>query len=159
MIESGGRSKRWLMVPLVVVVLGLLSFGIANAVTGGGALAPDAGHRTPYHATSPRAGELLVHQTLIGTILYTEGSQGYVAITRPDGTELLRRELGANTTVITLNPGRYGLRSWQRPCDANCSHLDPPADSCRGSFVIGPHQSVTAVISLKPGHGCDIDAA
>jgi hypothetical protein len=45
-------------------------------------------------------------------------------------------------------PGTYRLLSWQRTCDANCGHLDPPSDQCALPFTLRKGEQLQTVIKV-----------
>jgi hypothetical protein len=100
---------------------------------------------------------LSVDQTIVGDALYIEGSVSYVRLVRRGGGVALQKKLDARSHAVFRVPsGRYRLSSWQRPCDGNCSYLDPPTDRCSRAFVAGGGARLRAKILLRPGRGCRI---
>jgi hypothetical protein len=80
------------------------------------------------------------------TRFYTEGFVWFAALdrTRP-------KRIEGNAVVLRAGPGRHLLRVFLRPCDANCSMLDPPDMRC--SAVVP--QGRRAVYRLRD-EGCTI---
>jgi len=112
--------------------------------------------------TPLRAGpsKLVVYQKRMGGAFYTEGSRSYLSVNAKAGG---RDRVGyfithPNDPVYTkrLAAGTYRLDSWQRPCDGNCSNLDPPTDSCSGQLTVTTGQELAATVTVKPSQGCSI---
>jgi len=142
------RGRRWRPVVMLPVVL------MTAAALAAGSLTAQASARP---AARP-AGHLVIRQVLVGHSLFAEGSVGFVRIERPSGRKVLTRRLPLDDPRITvpLRPGRYRLKSWQRPCDANCGTLDPPTDRCSRMLTIRPGERLRAIIRLNPATGCVI---
>src|SRR5262245_24041114 len=98
---------------------------------------------------------------------YEEGSYSYVRIENLDGDELIERrftqeprKIGKlrflSTMTLRLDPGSYRLVSFQRPCDVNCSVLDPATDRCSREIVASRDRPVRARITVRPGAGCTV---
>jgi len=106
------------------------------------------------------SSRLVLYQTWVGHQSYTEGSRSYLTVAADTG--------GSDTIgYIVMNPadpvfskavapGRYTIKSWQRPCDANCGNLGSVSDRCEGTFTVPANQSTPLVVLLAPGHGCKI---
>jgi hypothetical protein len=75
---------------------------------------------------------LTVTQRFVGGQLYIEGSVGYIRVRTKDGRLVSAKTFPRDQRELRcrLVPGRYTLVSFQRPCDGNCSYLDPPTDRC-----------------------------
>ncbi len=90
---------------------------------------------------------------------YIEGSISYLHLRR--GHRVVLRRSRAGPIHVRLHPraGLYRIVSFQRPCDGNCSVLDPPTDRCseRLHVYAGEPTSIRAV--TRPGHGCTIRIA
>jgi hypothetical protein len=89
---------------------------------------------------------------------YVEGSIGYIQIVNRAGRRIAQKTFRGATKELrfALMPGRYRMTSFQRPCDGNCSYLDPPTDRCSRSFRIEARVPVTATVLVSPGSGCRI---
>ncbi|HEY1273684.1 MAG TPA: M15 family metallopeptidase [Thermoleophilaceae bacterium] len=100
-------------------------------------------------------GTLTVRQMLRGG-LYIEGSYSYMRLRNARGRVVVEREFrGAPVRLRRrLPPGRYRLRSWQRPCDGNCSLLDPPTDVCSRRLRVLSGGRTVVKITVRPGRGC-----
>lgn len=103
-------------------------------------------------------GLLIVEQVQDGGPYYIEGARSYVRADRQgvhgDVVELSRGTKPA--ARLQLDPDVYKLESWQRPCDGNCTALDPPTDRCSGGFSVIAGEQVRVTIILEPGKGCRI---
>ena len=109
--------------------------------------------------TSP--GKLHVQQMIArGSPLPVEGSIPYIRIARADGATVVRRRLNVTKRTpfadVSLAPGRYRLRGWQRICDANCGNLDAPSDRCARWVRIHCGQTLKATITVTFGSACRI---
>jgi hypothetical protein len=112
-------------------------------------------------ATTSAAVDVLVTQTIDETAgLYFEGSIPYIAVSRPDGEEVLETKLefedDAIQTTISLEPGEYRLTSWQRVCNANCGNLGPSTDHCSKDVVLTEQAPARIEIVLRPAEGCTL---
>lgn len=106
-----------------------------------------------------RPAAVRVTQIFVGPGRYIEGSFSYLRVGRIGGGYALQRRLVGYPRAsvrLSLAPGRYRLRSWQRPCDGNCSVLDPPIDRCSGDFRVTAGRAMTATIRVTPTRGCRI---
>ena len=101
---------------------------------------------------------LKVTQKFIGSVHYVEGSIGYIRIKSPAGRRVAQKTFSGATKQLrfTLAPGRYRVVSFQRPCDGNCSLLDPPTDRCSTAVQIRAGATVSATVVVTPGQGCRI---
>ncbi len=90
--------------------------------------------------------------------MYTEGSQSYLTVAAATGVSDTVEYVVMNPEhpVFSkpLAPGRYTITSWQRPCDGNCSNLDPATERakhhlCRQRADVCEHRA-------HAGHGCRI---
>jgi hypothetical protein len=142
------RGRRWLpavMLPVLMMTVAALAAGSCTA-------------QASVRPAARPAGHLVIREVLVGHSLFVEGSVGFVRIERPSGRKVLTRRLPLDDPRITvpLRPGRYRLKSWQRPCDANCGTLDPPTDRCSRMLTIRPGERLRAIIRLNPATGCVI---
>ena len=85
--------------------------------------------------------------------MYIEGAIYYLRVER-NGRAVTKR-LGV-TTTFRLTPGRYGLRSWARPCDGNCGYLDPPTDRCSAAIRLRTSRTTRIRITARAGSPCRI---
>jgi hypothetical protein len=133
-------------VAFVLVLVGLL---VAGCGWGGGSSQP---------------ARLEVWETLPPMPRYIEGSVGYLRVESVATGDVLvdgavtdpRRERGkAPLFSAMVEPGEYRLASHQRPCNGNCSLLDPPVDRCDATVrVDGAAVKVTIVLAQRGG--CEI---
>jgi hypothetical protein len=132
------------------VVLMIMTLGLASC-----AGHPDPG---PTAAGPPKdAGQLKISQVTVGHVFPTEGARSYIRIESLAGAAPVTRQLpGSQKLVLPLKPGAYRLVSWQRTCDGNCGHLDPPSDQCARRFTVRPHQKVGVTIRVNFASGCVI---
>jgi hypothetical protein len=103
---------------------------------------------------------LVLYQVWVGRELYTEGSRSYLAISASAGGSDTFGYVVMHTADPVFSklvaPGRYTIKSWQRPCDGNCDNLSGVTDRCQRTVSLPPNQSSLFVIQLAPGHGCRI---
>jgi hypothetical protein len=148
------RGRRWLPVVMLPVLM------MTAAALAAGSFTAQASVRPAAHPAGPTrpAGHLVIREVLVGHSRFVEGSVGFVRIERPSGRKVLTRRLPLDDPRITvpLRPGRYRLKSWQRPCDANCGTLDPPTDRCSRMLTIRSGERLRAIIRLNPATGCVI---
>jgi len=101
---------------------------------------------------------LHVRQEWAGGGLYVEGAYAYVRLER--GGESVAQVRLSDTRIpratIQVEPGSYRVVSFQRPCDGNCSRLDPPTDECSRALEVESGAELREVVRLTPGKGCTI---
>ena len=88
--------------------------------------------------------------------VYVEGSISFVRVRDRSGDVVVRRRTVKPRFRMrrTLRPGRYRVISYQRPCDGNCSFLDPPVDRCARRVRIRSGGRTEVSVTLRPGRGC-----
>ena len=60
-------------------------------------------------------------------------------------------------TLRRVPAGRYRVTSYMRPCDGNCSVLDPPVDRCSGAVRVRAGRINRVIVDLRaPGKGCRV---
>ena len=91
--------------------------------------------------------------------IYVEGSISYLNLRA--GSRVVFRRSRAGPIRVKLHPraGLYRLVSFQRPCDGNCSVLDPPTDRCTRRVRVYAGESTAARAVTRPGHVCKIHVA
>jgi D-alanyl-D-alanine dipeptidase len=113
------------------------------------ALAAPAGYaQTPL-------GELDFRRVMSGA--YIEGSVSFLRVRDARGTLVVDESSGPRLRWRVrrrLPPGRYRLTSFERPCDGNCSLLDPPTDRCSRRIAIIAHGRTGVRATVRPGRGC-----
>jgi D-alanyl-D-alanine dipeptidase len=85
---------------------------------------------------------------------YIEGAVSYVRIRDAGGRVILETQYPGHRLRRRLPDGRYGVRSFQRPCDGNCSVLDAPTDACSRRFGVLPSGRTLVRVTVRPGRGC-----
>ena len=85
---------------------------------------------------------------------YIEGSMSYLKIRRHGRTVVQRVRQGPFRVRLRPRAGLYRVESFQRPCDGNCSLLDPPTDRCSRRVRVYAGESARVRILTRPGHGC-----
>ena len=93
---------------------------------------------TAVAAPNAPSGRIHVDYALEGAF-FIEGSYTYFRIETRDGKLVLKRRFTDEPRKldVRLKPGRYVLVTYERPCDANCNYLDPPAARCETRFRLG----------------------
>src|SRR6187549_2985219 len=101
-----------------------------------------AGCGAAERASAPRGatGQLRVREIHVtGAPYFIEGAITYVRIAGEEHTlqppDDLRLELPAGTQQIEI---------WHRPCDGNCSYLDPPTDRCSAAVDVRDGETALA---------------
>jgi len=108
-------------------------------------------------AAAAGAGHLRITQVRVGSALPTEGALSYIRIERAGGATVTEWRLpGSGKLTLTVAPGAYRLLSWQRACDANCGHLDPPSSRCARPFTLRNGEQLQAAIRVDFTSGCVI---
>src|SRR3954463_12960553 len=87
---------------------------------------------------------------------YIEGSMSYLKIRRHGRTVLQRVRQGPFRVRLRPRAGLYRVVSFQRPCDGNCSLLDPPTDRCSRRVRVYTGERAGVRIVTRPGRGCVI---
>ena len=93
-------------------------------------------------------GQLRITQVRMGTAMPTEGALSYIRLERTGGATVTERLPDSGRLTLTVPPGAYRLMSWQRTCDANCGHLDPPSSRCARPFTLRKGERLQAVIRV-----------
>jgi hypothetical protein len=127
------------------------------------ALAAASAAAAPGPAKAPPFGVLDIRlHRLPSTATYIEGAAWHIRVTgnlygsvvRVYDAETLTEN---HFSLRRVPPGRYTLTSFMRPCDGNCSLLDPPVDRCSGAVRVRARATTRAVVELRaPGRGCRI---
>jgi hypothetical protein len=109
--------------------------------------------------SSPRGTLTLSSRIDHSAGIYIEGSVSYLRLR--DGRRVVFRRSRAGAIRVRLHPraGLYRLVSFQRPCDPNCSALDPPTDRCSERVRVYAGESTAARAVTRPGKGCTIHVA
>jgi hypothetical protein len=106
-------------------------------------------------SATPQTGEATLRLELrVDTShgFYAEGAYYYAALRR-SGFSLLRHFSGSRM-VLHVGAGQYVLRSFARPCDGNCSRLDPPTDGCATRISLRAGTSLRIRVVAPPGSRC-----
>jgi hypothetical protein len=141
-----------------VLVVALLSLAVAACgETAGPSATPDEG------ALSLRVRQLYD----ISEGVYVEGAYSYVRVEDASGNTIVEKRLGdgrqldddtlVSATTLRLDPGTYRLVAYQRPCEGNCSMLDPPTDRCAREITVGPDGPPAVTIDARPAEPCTIE--
>jgi hypothetical protein len=106
------------------------------------------------------SSRIVLYQVWVGHERYTEGSRSYLTVSASAGGSDTFGYVVMHTADPVFSkliaPGRYTVKSWQRPCDSNCDNLSGRTDRCQRTVILHPNQSSLFVIQLAPGHGCRI---
>ena len=118
-------------------------------------------------AASPQPARLEVWETLPEMPRYIEGSISFLRVESVESGEVLADGPVSDPSAergkvplfsAMLEPGSYRLLSHQRPCDGNCSLLDPPVDRCSATVRV-EGDAVRATVVLAQSGGCEIGVA
>ena len=105
-------------------------------------------------AAAPR-GMLEVHQRFdLSGGPYVEGSVSYLRVLKRGHVLLERSRQGELNVRLPLRAGLYRLTSFQRPCEGNCSLLDPPTDRCSRRVRVFAGGATSVRVVTRPGSGC-----
>jgi D-alanyl-D-alanine dipeptidase len=102
-------------------------------------------------------GTLDYRQSFVPGRPYVEGAVSYVRVRDAKGDVVVRRRVRHKPgfrLVRKLPPGRYGVTSYQRPCDGNCGTLDPPTDRCSRRMRVLSGGLTDMRVTVRPGRGC-----
>ena len=105
-------------------------------------------------AQAPR-GKLDFRRVLTGA--YIEGSISFLRVRDARGELVVDESHGPGLRWRVrrrLPAGRYRLTSFERPCDGNCSLLDPPTDRCSRRIKVIAHGRTGVRATVRPGRGC-----
>lgn len=111
---------------------------------------------SPAYAQAPR-GKLDFRRVV--TRPYIEGSVSFLRVGDARGALVVDESTGPRMRWRVrrrLPAGRYRLTSFERPCDGNCSVLDPPTDRCSRRITIIAHGRTGVRASVRPMRGCRI---
>ena len=107
-----------------------------------------------FAAPSAHATRLTIGERFEGKGMYIEGSRWHL---RVDHRRLsLVDDYVRRPWTRTVEPGRYLIVSYQRPCDGNCSLLDPPTDRCRATVTVPSGRTLRVTIVNRFGPKCSI---
>jgi hypothetical protein len=130
---------------VIVAAAGALVLAVAPAGAG-----PSSGQR----------GTLtLSHRVATSDGVYVEGSVSYLRLKRRGRVVARRSGSGPIHTRLRPRRGLYRVVSYQRPCQGNCSTLDPPADRCSKRVRVYAGETSAARVVTRPGDGCTIRVA
>jgi len=115
-----------------------------------------AAQASPGPAATAGTGQLRITQVRVGSGMPTEGALSYVRLERAGGVTVTRRLPDNGKLTLTMRPGAYRLLSWQRICDANCGHLDPPSSQCARPVTVREGEQLHAVIEVDFVSRCQI---
>ena len=103
---------------------------------------------------------LVLYQVWVGHELYIEGPRSYLTVSASAGGSesfgYVVMHTGDPVFSKLVAPGRYTVKSWQRPCDGSCDNLSGATDRCQRTVTLPANQSSLFVIQLAPGDGCRI---
>jgi len=108
-------------------------------------------------------GRLVIRETLPPMPRYIEGSISFLRVTHGkevlvDGRVTDGVSVRGRVPVFSraVEPGDYRVVSYRRPCDGNCSFLDPPVDRCEATVHVPGGETLFATIVLAQEGGCTI---
>ena len=108
-------------------------------------------------AATPRGSVRVVLKRLPSRFVYIEGAAWHFRLTRVGGPTVADLLL-LNDDDITLRPkaGTYVLRSADRPCEGNCSMLDPDVAVCKRRVTVKAGRRLVATVRATAGRPCVI---
>jgi hypothetical protein len=118
--------------------------------------APDA---TVQPTTVSGPDPVAVHITQVTTSKARpiEGAVSYLRVDHVGGATVIDGRLpGSQQVTLRLPAGQYRLRSWQRTCDANCSHLDQPTIECARTFSLYRGEPLAATTRVDWTSKCTV---
>ncbi len=89
--------------------------------------------------------------------VYIEGSISYLRVRALRGALVLERSSGPGVRFrvrTKLAAGRYRVTSFERPCDGNCTVLDPPVARCSKRITVFPGGRTGVRTTVRPTDGC-----
>jgi len=98
----------------------------------------------------------LSHRLDTSDSTYIEGSVSYLNLKHGGRVVARRKGSGPIRTRVHPREGLYRAVSFQRPCDGNCSTLDPPTDRCSVRVRVYPGETSAVRAVTRPGEGCRI---
>jgi hypothetical protein len=120
----------------------LISLALTAAACGSSS--PPATNGQP---TGQASGRLVVSEQGKEPCCYVEGYIRFLRIRSDSGTAFEGRWESDGRFERSLPPGSYVVTRYLRPCDGNCSLLDPPSERCSVRITI-TGASATQVRSL-----------
>jgi hypothetical protein len=109
----------------------------------------------PTAVAQPARGKLDFRRVLSGA--YIEGSISFLRVRDASGALVVDESTGPRLrwrVSRRLPAGRYRLTSFERPCNGNCSLLDPPTDRCSRRVEVIAHGRTGVRATVRPGRGC-----
>lgn len=105
---------------------------------------------------------MVVSERLPSQPVHSEGSVSYLRVSGPgdavvvDGPVTNGRQARGRRPLLdrSLPPGEYAVSSYQRPCQASCSTLEPPTDRCEGRMQVRSGEERRLTVVLEQAGGC-----
>jgi hypothetical protein len=107
-----------------------------------------------FASPSERPTRLSVSEKFVGSGTYAEGSRWHLRVDHR-GLSLVD-DYRTRTWSRVVEPGRYLVVSYQRPCDGNCDLLDPPTDRCRATVSVPRGRTLRVTIVNRTTPRCSI---
>jgi len=146
-----------LLIAATALLLGACSGGSGPTDTPAPEGGPAEPSQSPSQTDAPN-GSLTVHATYErgeGGGLYTEGAVATYRLTDAQGNRVPPTSVDeTEQTYADLPRGDYKLWAAQRPCDGNCSVLDPPQDGCVETLTVTGDLTVT--VRFRVGEPCGV---
>jgi hypothetical protein len=131
--------------------------GLAALLTACGGSGSATATLQPATVAGPDPVSLRIAQVAVGGGVPIEGAFSYLRIDRADGGTVAEGRLpGRSRVMLRLPAGQYQLHSWQRICDGNCGHLDPPSARCLRTFTLHRGHPRRVTIQVRFPSSCEV---
>ena len=120
-------------------------------------LAVGCGDGEPQDESVGRFGRLVVEKSLAGLPIFTEGSTTRLRIVDADGEEIVDELRPVATHDVALfdravPEGAYRVTAVERPCQGNCTFLDPPVETTRCEIDVAVTADRTTRVAIVLSH-------
>ena len=136
---------------------------VGVAVLASGLLAACGGQPSPDATVQPVTGSgpdpvpVRITQVVVSRVQPVEGALSYLRVDHADGATVIDGRLpGSHQVTLGLPAGQYRLRSWQRTCDGNCSHLDQPTIECARTFSLARREPLVVTVQVDWTAKCTV---
>jgi hypothetical protein len=145
------------------VVTAMRKAAVGVAVLASGLLAACSGRPSPdatvqpVSVSGPDPVPVRITQVVTSKAQPVEGALSYLRVDHAGGATVIDGRLpGSQQVTLWLPAGQYRLRSWQRTCDGNCSHLDQPTIECARAFSLHRGEPLVVTIQVDWTSNCTV---